>query len=436
MTPITVTFLGNHLNINRLRRCIPYFSYVSSIVATILMSPGVVAGGFQLSDHSVTSLGRAHAGFGIVGDDASAAFFNPAGMSLLKDSQLQSGLAFIRPKSKFTNTGSTDDNTGTNDDGGQNTITPNFYYVRPINNQWHFGLGFTAPFATHTSYTDNFIGRYSGLETKITTVNINPSFSYTLNEHVAVGFGISYQRLDAKLSGALIPAVSDSTLTIEGDSAAWGYNLGAMLSFEDESRLGISYRSKVTHDIRGTATFADLTPATNGVFDANADFTAPESAYIGYTNPLSDRWQLSLGYRWTRWSRFQQLDVLFPDGVASQNSLLVTQWNDSETMTIGADYRVNQQWVVRAGFALDETPVPDATRTVRTVDSDRQWYSVGATYQYSKQLQFDFAYRYISFDSAPVDQDITRSGSSIGQLTGSYNNVNIHTLAAQINYSF
>jgi long-chain fatty acid transport protein len=401
-----------------------------------IISPSVFAGGFQLSDHSVTSLGRSHAGYGTLGDDASAVHFNPAGMSLLDNSQLQGGVAFIRPTSEFTDTGSTDNNIGTNDDGGQNTITPNFYYVTPIGSQSHFGLGITAPFATYTRYDDDFIGRYSGLETKITTININPSFAYKTNDHIAIGFGVSYQKLDAKLSGEVSPLVSGSTLTIEGDSAAWGYNLGTMFSFDDESRLGISYRSKVKHDIRGTATFTALSTAANGVFDASADFTAPESAYIGYTKPLSEQWRLSLGYRWTRWSRFQQLDVLFPDGVASQNSLLVTQWNDSETISIGADYTVSQQWILRAGLALDETPIPDNTRTVRTVDSDRTWYSLGATYHYSKQLQLDFAYRYIHFDNAPVNIDVTRKDTSIGRLVGEYNDVNIHTLAIQMNYAF
>jgi long-chain fatty acid transport protein len=423
----------NQQGISRLTRHLPY--YFSTLIIAII-SPTLSAGGFQLSDHSVTSLGRAHAGFGVIGDDASAAFFNPAGMSLLKASQLQSGLAFIRPKSEFTNTGSTGANIGVNDDGGQDTVTPHFYYVKPINKQWHFGLGITAPFATHTRYSDGFVGRYSGLETKITTVNINPSLSYKFSDHAAFGFGVSYQKLDAKLSGAVSPAVTDSRLTIEGDSAAWGYNLGAMFSFNDESHLGISYRSKVAHDIRGTATFADLSPVTNGAFDANADFTAPESVYIGYTKPLSEKWQLSLGYRWTRWSRFEQFNVLFPDGVASQNSLLVAQWNDSETINIGADYILNQRWTLRAGWALDETPIKDSTRTVRTVDSDRTWYSLGTTYQYSKRLQLDFAYRYIDVDSAPINIDVTRNDTSIGRLVGEYNDVSIHTLALQVNYTF
>ncbi|MGS2718484.1 OmpP1/FadL family transporter [Eionea flava] len=421
---------------NRLIQCsLIAYGYLT-LALTLGINTAVQAGGFQLSDHSVTSLGRSHAGYGSMGDDASAAFFNPAGMAILTGQQVQLGLAFIRPTSEFTDIASTGANTGIDNDGGQNTITPNAYFIMPINHQWQFGLALNSPFATYTDYDDNFIGRFSGLTTKITTINLNPSLAYAISDSLLIGFGVSYQTLDATLSGAVSPAADDSTLTIEGDSAAWGYNAGIMLTLADNSRLGLSYRSKVDHDIKGAATFANLSAADDGRFDATAKFTAPDSVYLGYTKPLSEQWTLSLGYRWTRWSRFQELNVLFPDGVASQNSLLVTRWNDSSTFSLGADYILSPRWTLRTGIAFDETPIPDETRTVRTVDSDRQWYSMGASYQLNERLQLDIAYRYIAFDNAPVNQDITRNNTSIGRLIGEYNDVNIHTLAAQLHYRF
>ena len=219
------------------------------IMAVSTVSSTVFAGGFQLSDHSVTSLGRSHAGYGIVGDDASAVFFNPAGMVLLKEVQLQNGLTFIFPNGAFTNTGSTGENKGPNNDGGKNTITPNFYYVKPINQQWRFGLGITAPFGTHSDYDDNFIGRYSGLETQLTVINVNPSFSYKANDYIAIGFGISYQQLDTTLSAAASPLAPGSTLTIEGDSTAWGYNLGAMFSFSDDISIDTVMKKNIIRSL-------------------------------------------------------------------------------------------------------------------------------------------------------------------------------------------
>jgi long-chain fatty acid transport protein len=412
------------------------FLFIS--LSSLLTSHCVLAGGFQLSDHSVTALGRSQAGYGIVGDDASAVHFNPAGMSLLKNRQFQLGSAFIQAEGKFTNTGSTNANSGQDRDGAQNSITPNVYLVIPMGEKLRFGLGITAPFGSHTDYAADFVGRYNGLKTKIQTVDINPTFSYKINDGVSIGAGISYQKFDVTLSGAIVPTPPTSTLTIEGDSAKFGYNIGAMFSFADDSRLGVAYRSKVAHNIEGTATFANLSATTNGTFAATADFTTPETIYLAYNKPLSEKWALALGYRWTRWSRFQRLDIAFPTGVASQTSSIDAQWNDVKTIAIGTDYQLNKKWTLRAGVAFDETPIPDNTRSVRTVDADRTWYSLGASYKANANLQWDIAYRYIAFDNAPVNQHITRNNgaTSLGNLVGEFNNINLHTLALQMNYQF
>ena len=393
------------------------------------------AGGFQLSDHSITALGRSQSGYGVVGDDASAAYFNPAGMTLLSEPQWQVGAAFIRAQGQFTNTGSTGVNTGRDADGAQDSITPNLYWIKPLSDQLFFGLGLTSPFGTHTDYPSDFIGRYNGRKTYIETVNINSSIAYKLTHTIALGFGLNYQTFDSTLSSNVSPAAANSLLTIEGESVAWGYNLGAMFTFTDNSRLGISYRSKVKHEIDGTAIFSGL-GAADGRFNATAHFTTPETTYIAYTTSLSDDWRLSLGYRLTKWSRFQRFDVLFPTGTASQSSSILANWKNVETINMGLDYTINHQWTVRAGIALDETPIPASTRSVRTVDSDRRWYSLGAGYRINDHIKLDVAYRYIDFDNTSLNQDITRAGASIGSLIGEYNHSNVHTLAAQINYQF
>lgn len=53
------------------------------------------AGGFMLTEQSVTNQGRAFAGAGIVGDDLSAVWFNPAGMTLLPGTSAQIGATLI-----------------------------------------------------------------------------------------------------------------------------------------------------------------------------------------------------------------------------------------------------------------------------------------------------------------------------------------------------
>ncbi|NOX76872.1 MAG: hypothetical protein GXP17_09750 [Gammaproteobacteria bacterium] len=65
------------------------------------------AAGFQLAGHSVTQIGRATAGGSLAGDDLSAAFDNPAEMTLLENNRFQLGIYRSRVSFPFTNSGST-----------------------------------------------------------------------------------------------------------------------------------------------------------------------------------------------------------------------------------------------------------------------------------------------------------------------------------------
>ncbi|MBX2807108.1 MAG: outer membrane protein transport protein [Cellvibrionaceae bacterium] len=406
---------------------------LSSAAGLTLVTGHSFAGGFQLSDHSVTSLGRAHSGYGIVGDDASAVQFNPAGMSLLTQSQWQLGGAHNAVSAKFTNTASTGANTGDNHDDTINAVVPNAYFVMPLSEKIHFGIGLTSPLGTNTDYDANFVGKYSGLKTKIVTIDINPAIAYQINNSVAIGAGISYQTFDTTLSAAASPLAPGSSLSVTGDSSSFGYNIGTMIRFSEKSRLGLSYRSEIEHDITGDATFSGL-GAADGTFAATAEFTSPDTAYIAYQRQISDKFLLAIGSRWTGWSSLDRLVIDFPTALASQQKIEETNWKDAWTYTLGGDYHINTQWTLRAGLALDQTPISYEHNSVRTVDADRTWYSLGGTYHATKKLQLDFAYRYIEFDDSPVNQNITVSGNSIGSLVGNFNNVNIHTLALQLNY--
>ena len=76
-----------------------------SVLLAVPVQP-LLAGGFQLSDHSITSLGRNHAGYGVVGDDASAVQFNPAGLTLLANRQAQFGFTLNTVSAEVVNEGS------------------------------------------------------------------------------------------------------------------------------------------------------------------------------------------------------------------------------------------------------------------------------------------------------------------------------------------
>ena len=71
-------------------------------------------------------------------------------------------------------------------------------------------------------------------------------------------------------------------------------------------------------------------------------------------------------------------------------------WDDTWLFSVGADYRLNNEWTVRGGLAYETGAINDETyRTATIPDADRVWFSLGATYHYSKQIQIDFAGTYL-----------------------------------------
>jgi long-chain fatty acid transport protein len=84
-----------------------HWVFVLGLTGTLAAIGQAHASGLQLTDQSVTGLGRAFAGGSLANDDASAAYYNPADMMLGKGMQAQAGFTFIGITTEASNTGST-----------------------------------------------------------------------------------------------------------------------------------------------------------------------------------------------------------------------------------------------------------------------------------------------------------------------------------------
>ena len=429
----------------------PALLYASALTALLTIPvQQAVAGGFQLSDHSISSLGRNHAGYGVVGDDASAIQFNPAGLTLLNRKQVQVGLNISTVDAEVENNGSNAFGgaiAGPNEDGTPGSaVVPLAYYVHPTDDIFVFGIGITSPFGTDTDYGNDFFGRFSGTETQLTTIDINPSLGVEVTDDISIGVGVSFQTLDVTLDSRipLGPASGDGGFEAEGDSIDFGINAGIAATLPDNSRIGLSIRSGIEHEIDADAEF--IIPGSNplsafaGEFGASAVFESPATAYLGYFKPITENYFFTAGVRWTEWDVFEEIRIEFDDAgganpLTTNDAVTPISWSNSFTYAVGIDGRINDQWGWRAGFSFTETPVPDNTRSVRTIDSDRTSISFGGTYKPFSALTLDFAYRFISFADADINQPISAAGNVVGATVGSVS-PEVNTLSLQANYKF
>ena len=460
---------------------------VAGAVAGVVfaLSAGQASGAaFALQENSGSAIGNAFAGGAASAEDASTLWSNPAGMSRLASPQVAVAVHFITPSFKFRDEGSQpaafQPLGGTGGDAGSLNVVPNLYVTVPINRQWSFGVGINAPFGLVTEYDDNWLGRFQAVKSDIKTINVNPAFSWKINDVFAVGAGVNWQRVDATLTsevnysaalaqaagqaaaGGLIPPALVPTIigltpglqskaTVDGNDNTWGWNVGFLWDVTPQTRIGGQYRSSVKYDIGATVSFDNpalppLPPAIApvvGVLAANvnavlvnggvtADIKLPEIANLSVFHRLNDRWDLMADVQYTGWSVFKELKFVRTTGAVLSDT--PENFSDAWRFSVGATYHYSDAWSFRGGLAYDQTPENTADRTPRLPDNDRVWIAVGAQYRFNRNFTLDAGYVYIPVKTPDISQNAGSTAAN-GLVSGHYD-ANVNIFSAQLTYTF
>jgi long-chain fatty acid transport protein len=411
-------------------------------------------------------LGTAFAGGAAIAEDASTVWYNPAGMIRFDRPQLVVAASYIDLNIK-TNAVSASTVQGTPLTGGagkapgQNALLPSLYYVHPLSKDFALGAGINAPFGLTTEYDSTWAGRYHAVKSEIKTINFNFGGAYKINDVWSAGAGVNYQKLNAELSQAVDFATlcnlvgaggvcggtggtNDGFAKVTADSNAWGYNLGVLAQLPNDFRVGLAYRSSMKQSLSGNF---DITvpgnvppPVTGGLglvnSGAKTDVTLPSSVSVSFYQQI-DKWALMADLTKTNWSSLQELRIRFDSN--QQNSVVTLNLKDTWRYSVGATYKLSDAWTLRGGLALDQTPVQSAADTTpRLPDADRTWYAIGAGWQMSRSLAFDFGYVLIKVDDAQVRKVATPTNENLsrGNLSVDYSGSTIQVFSAQARYTF
>ncbi len=432
---------------------------LSVVLVGLAFSGTAAASGFQLWEQSGSGLGNAYAGSAAVADNASTVFFNPAGMTQLQAREVSFGTNLIKTSYKFSNNGSsTGSLSGSGNDGGGLGVVPNGYMSMALNKDWYVGLGVGAPFGLATKYDSPWIGAAQSVKFEIKTINVNPSVAWRASETVSLGFGVNWQRLDAEYIRTVgvtnIPGtvnVAGATATLNLEDSAWGWNAGVLFTLSPATKLGVSYRSSIKHDVNGdvkvtsngdptaNATVAGLN-AAGASSNTRATITLPDTFILSGTHKLNDKWELLGDLSWTGWSSIPKVDILRTSGVlnGATAQTLITDFRDTWRVALGANYTLDSTWKLKAGLAYDQTPVKgENTRLVSLPDNDRVWLSIGAQYKPNKSTSVDVGATYLYVRDSTINNDQTSASvtANKGLVKGNYD-ANALILGAQLSMAF
>ncbi len=440
----------------------------AGLLALVASSPAAWAAGFQIREQSGSSQGMSFANAATATDDISTMFFNPAGLAFHDGHQAVTVASGINPNAKFKGGSastvvsspiSTAPGFSSNKDIGPPAFVPASYAMMSVTDDLKLGLAITAPFGLKTQNEEGWIGRYHALDSRLTTININPTVAYRVMPNLALGVGFVAQRTSAKLSQAIdfgtigaaltvpgsLPGGQDGRAVIRGDDWGFGFTVGAMYEPIDSLRFGVSYRSQVKHTVKGKAEFdlgaSGQGAAISGLTGAfvntgiSADATIPDVISMGVSYDVTDRWTISAEADWTDWSDFDELVIEF-DNPAQSDSFTEESWHDSWFLAIGTSYDITDDLTIRGGFAYDQGASPTRTRTPRIPDEDRYWISVGATYEPFEWASVSLGYTHIFLPDAEINLAATDTGNTFrGNLSGEFEgSVDIIALQGKITF--
>jgi long-chain fatty acid transport protein len=126
----------------------------------------------------------------------------------------------------------------------------------------------------------------------------------------------------------------------------------------------------------------------------NMDIKYPTVIGAGYGISLTDTIRVEANLEWLEWS---VNDTQTADLGLNGTQAIPQNWDNTFTLGVGGDWQFSGGWVVRAGYAYIETPIPDETIAPILPDADRHVLSLGLGYTYRGHA-VDLAYAYSIYD--------------------------------------
>ena len=426
---------------------------LSVIAVMIGLTQQAVASGYHFGTQSVGAQSTANAAAAEAAD-ASTIFSNPAGLTKLESKAEITGAAnIVFPSVKYYDGRATYYRGGqvTGSDSGkitEITAAPHVYGAYKLNDRVTLGMGMYIPFGSKTDYADDSVLRYNINKLGLTTIALEPAvaFKATGKHSFAAGLIAQYSRaeltkyadwsasqpdiaLKAIEAGRVptipmaIPGASNRANwqgrgDVKGHDWGFGYHLGWMFDVNDRLRLGVAYRSKVSHNLKGTAKWqpdGSVSKALEPTFrgrgylaseGASVKIVTPESLSVHGMYRATDKLNLFSDVTWTRHSRFNKAELNFEHEKTvtkgnSRTTTIVPNWRDTVKVAFGGSYQYTEPLQLRAGVAFDQSPVKGSHDRLNTLpDANRLWFSVGARYTYKQRHVLDAALSYIHINSS------------------------------------
>jgi long-chain fatty acid transport protein len=367
-------------------------------VASVFAAGSAFASAYRIPEQSVDSVSKSGANIASA-QHADASYFNPANMSWMENAwQVEADLDYIHLSSiKYTDARTSRYNGSSKE---ENFFAPTLFMVSPDFHNVRFGFSITEPYGLAKRWDDVFPRTFAE-KFDLKVFDFNPTVSYKINKMFSVAGGIRllYGQATTESNGSVAPGVTASRY-MDGDTTAWGYNLAVSARPNDQSNISVTYRSDTTLNLKGDATLSTNVGSTTVNTKGNLKVDAPAVLAVSGAYTFLEKWTVELTWDRTFWSQYKNLDFDYETRIT--NPVLYSafdvakakNWEDASAYRLGVTYKMNDVVSLMAGFAYDETPVPDATLGFELPDSDAYLLSLGSRFSITPKMDIGLGLLY------------------------------------------
>lgn len=374
---------------------------VAALIAGVGSS--AMAGGFGLKEGSASALGAAFSGATAGANDITYTFWNPAALSTVQSVEVGVSASGIVPTAEGTILNGA--NAGQTVDGSDFGMVPAGYFGGRINDRVVVGISVSSPFGLATEYEKNAFGAgslASAARSDLRSIQIAPMISYEVTPSLAIGGGPTILTGNLVFESANVPGLAavPTNLELDVNDIAFGFQFGALWQVNPSLRIGASYHSGYSLSADGDAEIGGAA-VVPGRFSADL----PALVTAGLRLQLTDSFALQGEAQWQDWSAFDAAQI----SVNGNPSTQAFNYDDAWLFSVGGEYAATEALTVRTGFAYDQTPTSDNTRSIRIPDQDRMWFTLGASYALTDSTTLDLGYAYLT-----ATEDAVAAADAVG----------------------
>lgn len=341
-------------------------------MACLLTTPGIVAAeGFGINEWSTEGVAMGGARMFAEDDPANIAY-NPASLTKIRGEGWKSGVVYISPHGKYK-ANKVDGTVETGKNVVSPGIVPHFYYARQIDEKQWFGIGSFVRFGMISEFGKTSAVSNNAYRSELKGMSITPTYAWKPDAKFSAAVGAEINYVGLTLQKTLITGAYDSKT--KGESTALGWNAAVNYAFDEKNEVGLVYRSKITHTMEADFT-SNFSSVPSG--KVNGKVVLPNTIALGYNHKFDEKTRVELNGTYTRWSTYDKLDIYRENGELLNHDSKA--WKNGWRYAIGIERKLSEKYTAMAGFAYDESAIPDEHADFMIPTGARRSYSLGLQY--------------------------------------------------------